>query len=50
MVNNILGYLQLWWKRRNTRRAAEQGNAEAQNNLGVAYYWGHGVAEEESEV
>lgn len=29
------------------RKAAEQGNASAQNNLGTCYFWGHGVEKDE---
>ena len=32
------------------RKAAEQGNADAKNNLGYAYYWGEGVAKSHNEA
>ena len=34
-----------WW-----RKAAEQGNADAQYSLGVCYFFGHGVTKDEAEA
>ena len=34
-----------WW-----RKAAEQGNASAQEELGVAYFWGNGIGQDHSEA
>ena len=34
-----------WW-----RKAAEQGNTDAQYSLGVCYFFGHGVTKDEAEA